>query len=68
MVNRQLGAVNYIGQNTFNNVIKTYIKLHDNNAGLKRMNTENFVNQNFGVPLKRPYVYINHLTTNLPTT
>ena len=41
MVNRQLGAVNYISQNTFNNVIKTYIKLHDNNAGLKRMNTEN---------------------------
>ena len=41
IVNRQLGTVNYISQDTFNGLIQTYIKLHDNNAGLKRMNTEN---------------------------
>ena len=53
IVNRQLESVNYISQGTFNRVIKTYIKLHDNNAGLKRTNTENFVNQNFGGATKK---------------
>ena len=41
IVNRELGTVNYISQDTFNGVIQAYIKLHENKAGLKRMNTEN---------------------------
>ena len=58
LVIRQLGTVKHISQDIFNSVIKTCIKFYDNNAELKRMNNENFVKQNLGVPIENAEVYI----------
>ena len=58
IVNRQMGILKHISQDTFNSVIKIYIKFDNNKAELKNINTENFAKQHFWVPIEKTEVDI----------